>query len=111
MVPVAGGSVTRGIAILGSTGSIGTTALRVLDRQRERFHVAALTAFANETLLEAQAAQFGPSFVGIVGDGAGHRAGWKTGEECLIEAATRDDVDIVLNAVVGAAGLDAKLSG
>jgi 1-deoxy-D-xylulose 5-phosphate reductoisomerase len=41
----------------------------VLDRQRQRFHVAALTAFANATLLEEQAAQFGPSFVGIVGGG------------------------------------------
>lgn len=102
--------MTRGVAILGSTGSIGTTALRVLDRQRQRFHVAALTAFANATLLEAQVAQFGPSFVGIVGDGAQHRAGWRTGEHCLIEAATHDDVDIVLNAVVGAAGLDATLA-
>jgi 1-deoxy-D-xylulose-5-phosphate reductoisomerase len=102
--------VTRGIAILGSTGSIGTTALRVLERQRQRFHVAALTAFANATLLEAQAMQFGPSFVGIVGDGGHHPAGWRTGEHCLIEAATRDDVDIVLNAVVGAAGLDATLA-
>jgi 1-deoxy-D-xylulose-5-phosphate reductoisomerase len=110
MVPVAGGSVTRGIAILGSTGSIGTTALRVLDRQRQRFHVAALTAFANATLLEEQAARFGPSFVGIVGDGAQRRAGWRTGEHCLIEAATRADVDIVINAVVGAAGLDATLA-
>ena len=102
--------MTRGVAILGSTGSIGTTALRVLDRQRQRFHVAALTAFANATLLEEQVAQFGPSFVGIVGDGAQHRAGWRTGERCLIEAAMHDDVDIVLNAVVGAAGLDATLA-
>ena len=37
----------RGVAILGSTGSIGTTALRVLERQRDRFRVAALTAFSN----------------------------------------------------------------
>ena len=102
--------MTRGIAILGSTGSIGTTALRVLDRQRQRFHVAALTAFENSTLLEEQASQFRPSFVGIVGNGAEHRSGWRTGEGCLVEAATRHDVDIVLNAVVGSAGLDATLS-
>jgi 1-deoxy-D-xylulose-5-phosphate reductoisomerase len=43
--------VTRGVALLGSTGSIGTTALRVLERQRDRFHVAALTAYANGALL------------------------------------------------------------
>src|SRR5690349_14975855 len=100
----------RGIALLGSTGSIGTTALRVLDRQRDRFRVAALTAFANTTLLEQQAARFGPSFVGLVQNGSEHDARWRTGERCLVEAATRDDVDIVLNAVVGAAGLDATLA-
>ena len=99
----------RGIAILGSTGSIGTTALRVLGRQRERFSVAALTAFSNAALLEAQAAQFAPSFVGLV-NGDGRTGGWKSGVGCLVEAATRDDVDIVLNAVVGAAGLDATLA-
>jgi len=41
----------RRVAILGSTGSIGTTALRVLSRQRERFQVSALTAFSNAALL------------------------------------------------------------
>ncbi len=99
----------RGIAILGSTGSIGTTALRVLGRQRERFRVAALTAFSNAPLLEAQAAQFAPSFVGLV-NGDGRAGGWSSGVGCLVEAATRDDVDVVLNAVVGAAGLDATLA-
>ena len=100
----------RGIALLGSTGSIGTTALRVLDRQRERFRVAALTAFANSALLEEQVSRFAPPFVGLVQNGASHHASWRTGERCLVEAATRDDVDIVLNAVVGAAGLDATLA-
>jgi 1-deoxy-D-xylulose-5-phosphate reductoisomerase len=102
--------VTRGVALLGSTGSIGTTALRVLDRQRDRFHVAALTAFANTALLEEQVAHFSPAFVGLVNSGAGQHASWRTGQACLVEAATRPDVDIVLNAVVGAAGLDATLA-
>lgn len=100
----------RGIALLGSTGSIGTTALRVLDRQRDRFRVAALTAFANTALLEQQASRFRPTFIGLVQNGAPHDARWRTGERCLVEAATRHDVDIVLNAVVGAAGLDATLA-
>jgi len=100
----------RGVALLGSTGSIGTTALRVLDRQRERFRVSALTAFANSALLEEQAARFAPPFVGLVQNGAPHDARWRTGHDCLVEAATRSDVDIVLNAVVGAAGLDATLA-
>jgi 1-deoxy-D-xylulose-5-phosphate reductoisomerase len=100
----------RGIALLGSTGSIGTTALRVLDRQRDRFRVAALTAFANTALLEQQVSRFRPAFIGLVQNGSPHDAQWRTGERCLVEAATRDDVDIVLNAVVGAAGLDATLA-
>ena len=101
---------TTGVAILGSTGSIGTTALRVLERQRHRFHVAALTAFANATLLAEQADRFAPAFVGLVHGDARIRAGWHSGVESLVEAATLDDADIVLNAVVGAAGLDATIA-
>lgn len=108
--PGRAGATTRGIALLGSTGSIGTTALRVLDRQRDRFRVAALTAFANSSLLEEQAARFTPAFVGLVHNGAPHDSRWHIGRSCLVEAATRGDVDIVLNAVVGAAGLDATLA-
>lgn len=97
-----------GVAVLGSTGSIGTTALRVLERQRERFAVVALTAFRNEPLLREQAERHRPAYVGMVhptdsGD-------WPSGTTCLIEAATLPEADIVLNAVVGAAGLDATLA-
>jgi 1-deoxy-D-xylulose-5-phosphate reductoisomerase len=101
---------SRGVAILGSTGSIGTTALRVLARQSDRFHVAALTAFSNAALLAEQAALFSPSYVGLVHNGQEEHAGWGSGVGCLIDAATRADADIVLNAVVGAAGLDATLA-
>ena len=100
----------RGVAILGSTGSIGTTALRVLDRHRERFRVVALTAFANAALLEEQVSLFSPRYVGLVHEEAAGPAGWRCGEACLVEAATGSDVDIVLNAVVGAAGLNATLA-
>jgi 1-deoxy-D-xylulose-5-phosphate reductoisomerase len=100
----------RGVAILGSTGSIGTTALRVLERQTGRFRVAALTAFNNATLLEQQAARFSPGFVGLVENAGAPRDGWVVGPQCLVDAAERDDVDIVLNAVVGAAGLNATLA-
>lgn len=103
---------TKGVAILGSTGSIGTTALRVLERQRERFHVAALTAFSNGALLAEQAERLSPEFVGLVrsGEPGMARESWACGERCLVDAATRDGVDIVLNAVVGAAGLDATVA-
>lgn len=99
----------RGVAILGSTGSIGTTALRVLARQEERFRVVALTANNNASLLREQAAIFRPGFVGLVNGGQPADPGWHSGTQCLIDAAALDEADIVLNAVVGAAGLDATL--
>ncbi len=100
----------KGVAVLGSTGSIGTTALRVLDRQRKRFRVTALTANSNGALLREQARQFSPAFVGMVESSSGADEAWKSGTDALIAAATRDDVDIVINAIVGAAGLDATLA-
>ncbi len=100
----------RGVAILGSTGSVGTTALRVLARQRAGFQVRALTAFSNAPLLRAQTAEHSPSFVGMVQPTADADASWATGAECLVAAATRDDVQTVINAVVGAAGMRATLA-
>jgi 1-deoxy-D-xylulose-5-phosphate reductoisomerase len=100
----------KGVAVLGSTGSIGTTALRVLDRQRQRFRVRALTANSNSALLKEQVRQFCPEFVGMVESSNEADGAWKSGTEALVAAATRDDVDIVLNAIVGAAGLDATLA-
>ena len=99
-----------GVAVLGSTGSIGTAALRVVARQGDHFRVAALTAHRNAALLREQERRYAPSYVGIV-DGEGARCpGWAEGAECLVEAARRPDSAIVLNAVVGAAGLDATLA-
>jgi 1-deoxy-D-xylulose-5-phosphate reductoisomerase len=100
----------RGVAILGSTGSIGTTALRVLSRQRERFEVTALTAHSNAALLAQQQDEFHPHYVGLVASGESMRDGWRSGAEALVEASTRADTDIVINAIVGAAGLDATLA-
>ncbi len=101
----------KGVAVLGSTGSVGTTALRVLARQQARFRVTALTANSNAALLKEQAREFSPSFVGMVETGNGGDDAWRSGTDALIEAATRKDVDIVINAIVGAAGLDATLAG
>jgi 1-deoxy-D-xylulose-5-phosphate reductoisomerase len=100
----------RGVAVLGSTGSIGTTALRVLSRHADAFYVAALTAHSNAALLDEQARQFRPSFVGIVQNGGEGHQEWRHGPACLVEAAMHHDASIVLNAVVGAAGLDATLA-
>jgi len=91
-----------GVAILGSTGSIGCSTLQVLARQRERFRVVALTGHSNKELLAQQAAEWKPAFVGLVNGGAG--------ASCLVEAATHPDVRIVVNGIVGAAGLEATLA-
>jgi 1-deoxy-D-xylulose-5-phosphate reductoisomerase len=102
----------KGVAVLGSTGSIGTTALRVLARHADRFRVVALTAHGNAELLATQEAATQPAFVGLVANGNGTNVPerWHRGAECLTLAATLTDADIVLNAVVGAAGLDATLA-
>lgn len=104
--------MSRGIAILGSTGSIGTSALRVIARQRERFHVVALTAFESLDLLKRQAQECGARFTGLVNSGISAQAAGvsATGPACLVEAALLPDVEIVINAVVGAAGLEATLA-
>lgn len=106
-----GAVAPRGVAVLGSTGSIGTTALRVIARHPDRFRVAALTAFNNAPLLGEQVRELTPSFVGIVnGNGSQAARGWTIGAGCLVDAAERPDTHIVLNAIVGAAGLDATIA-
>jgi len=98
-----------GVAILGSTGSIGCSTLEVLRRQREHFRVAALTAFSNADLLRRQATEWNPGYVGLV-NGGSREQGAGSGAACLVEAATRPDVAIVVNGIVGAAGLEATLA-
>src|SRR6267378_533877 len=90
-----------GVAILGSTGSIGRSTLQVLARQRERFRVVALTGHSNKDLLAEQQREWKPAFVGLVNGG---------NASCLVEAATHPDVQIVVNGIVGAAGLEATLA-
>jgi 1-deoxy-D-xylulose-5-phosphate reductoisomerase len=98
-----------GVAVLGSTGSIGRSTLQVLARQRERFRVVAITGHSNSDLLSQQAADWKPAFVGLVNGGKGDEGRGK-GTACLVEAATHPDVTIVVNGIVGAAGLEATLA-
>jgi 1-deoxy-D-xylulose-5-phosphate reductoisomerase len=72
--------------------------------------VAALTSNSNVKLLSEQAESTRAPFVGLVGNGQDLPATWCLGPEALVEAAQLPDADIVLNAVVGAAGLDATLA-
>jgi len=100
-----------GVAVLGSTGSIGRSTLQVLARQRDRFRVVALTGHSNKDLLAQQAAEWKPAYVGLVNGGSGEQgAGSRNGTSCLVEAATHPDVKIVVNGIVGAAGLEATLA-
>jgi 1-deoxy-D-xylulose-5-phosphate reductoisomerase len=92
----------RRVALLGSTGSIGTQALDVIRGHRDAYEVVALATGSNAELLAAQAAEFGvPAERARL---AGDRP------DVLAELASLDDVDVVLNAVVGFAGLPATLA-
>jgi 1-deoxy-D-xylulose-5-phosphate reductoisomerase len=107
-----------GVSILGSTGSIGCSALRVLERHRDEFHVVALAAHRNASVLAQQVEAFHPKLAVVVDAdaAAAHRStslghgSIRSGRDALIEAATHPDADIVINAVVGAAGLEATLA-
>jgi 1-deoxy-D-xylulose-5-phosphate reductoisomerase len=102
------------VAILGSTGSIGRSTLEVIERHRDRFQVMALTTHRNVDLLTAQVRRFGPAFAAVgdprvaVPSGTGH-AMWASGRQGVLDAAAWPDVDVVVNALVGAAGLEPTL--
>jgi len=104
-----------GIAILGATGSIGRSALAVLEQHPDRFRAVALTARRSGDALARLAERWHPSLA-VVSDGevpAGAPSSgttWRTGREALLEAATHPDADVVLNALVGAAGLEPTLA-
>ncbi len=104
----------KGVAILGATGSIGRSALAVLNQHPDRFRAVALTAHRSGEALAALAARDRPSLaVGADGEvpaGADGGTAWRTGRQALLEAATHPDADIVLNALVGAAGLEPTLA-
>lgn len=97
----------RRVAILGSTGSIGQSAMRVIARHPEAFRVVALAALNNVAELREQAASVGPAYVGVVAPSERIPDTWYSGGGVPVDAATLPDVDIVINAVVGAAGLGA----
>ncbi len=90
----------RRVVILGSTGSIGTQALDVIARHPDDYEVVALAAGRNTELLATQAAAFGI---------AAERAISGADGDTLAELAALDDADVVLNAVVGFAGLPATI--
>ncbi|HEX9899672.1 MAG TPA: 1-deoxy-D-xylulose-5-phosphate reductoisomerase, partial [Candidatus Methylomirabilis sp.] len=102
------------LAILGSTGSIGTSTLDVVEGYPDRFQIVALAAGANLDRLEAQVRRFAPRLVSV-GSEAGARelrrrlgrvpteVVWGTAG--LLQAAADADADLVVSAIVGAGGL------
>ncbi len=106
------------IAIFGSTGSIGTQALEVIEANPELFEVEILTAHTNDELLIKQALQFKPNAVVIVDEKKYQKVKQAlsstdvkvfTGEQSLEEVAMFDTYDMMLAAIVGFAGLKPTL--
>ncbi len=111
--------MTRRIAILGSTGSIGKNALRVIDALGADYKVVALSAHSSVELLAEQVRRYRPAVVAITN--AEHYRQLRdlvgdldveilAGPDSLIEISQLEDADTVLAAIVGAAGLPAILS-
>ncbi|HYU58463.1 MAG TPA: 1-deoxy-D-xylulose-5-phosphate reductoisomerase [Actinomycetota bacterium] len=110
----------RSLTILGSTGSIGTQALDVVRRFPERFRVAGLGAGSNHDLLVGQIREFLPPVVAIADDGGvdelrarlrGIREPQILAGADAAERLARDtDADMIVNAMVGAVGLEPTLA-
>tara|TARA_B100001029_G_C15059405_1_gene457080 strand:+ start:792 stop:1949 length:1158 start_codon:yes stop_codon:yes gene_type:complete len=102
------------IGILGSTGSIGTQALQVTDMQVGNYAIKYLTAYNDIDELSKQAIKYKPEIVCIV-DKSKHKELENllskteilvvSGRSALLEIASRDDVDLCINGLVGAAGM------
>lgn len=102
------------LAILGSTGSIGVQTLDIVRENPERFEVRLLTAHRNWQLLARQAREFDPATVVIAEKTcfaplrdalAGTDVKVFAGEEAVAQATAAGDIDVVVNALVGYAGL------
>ena len=107
------------ISILGSTGSIGTQALEVIEANPDHFELEAITANSNADLLIQQAIQFKPNLVVIANEDKYQQVfdaldpldiKVYAGENALCHAAELEEVDVVLTALVGYAGLKPTLS-
>ena len=111
----------KGIAVLGSTGSIGVNTLDVIARHPDRFRLVAVGAQRNVALMLEQVRQFRPAYAALVDPAAARELerliageGLPTrvlaGPEALVTLATLSEVDQVMAAVVGAAGLPSSLA-
>lgn len=102
------------VAVLGSTGSIGRSALEVIGRHPDRFEVAALVANRSAAQLEAQVGTFRPARAVLCDDTAvppadANGTRWESGWSAVLDVAADPDIDVVVNALVGSAGLEPTL--
>jgi 1-deoxy-D-xylulose-5-phosphate reductoisomerase len=100
------------VAILGSTGSIGRSTLEVVSRHPGRFEIVSLVGNRGVDLLQQQVARFRPrtailcdEAVPLPASDASAGTRWRSGRAAMLELVASDDVDVVVNALVGAAGL------
>jgi 1-deoxy-D-xylulose-5-phosphate reductoisomerase len=108
----------RKVALIGSTGSVGTQAADVVRADPESFEVVALGAFSSVDILAAQAAEFRPDVVALVDESRAAELAdllpsgveLTTGADALAAIASGSDAEVVLNAVVGFAGLGVTLA-
>jgi len=107
------------IAILGSTGSIGQSALAVVDAHRDRLRVVGLAAGENADLLAEQIARYQPAIAAmatgeaidrLIGSGVGGVTIGGTGRDGLVAVASHPDADVVLCASSGTEALEAVLA-
>ena len=105
----------KNIGILGSTGSIGTQTLQVIDNLSDQFDVKYLTAQNNIHCLAEQALKYLPDTVCIVNEEKKNRleelllySNIKiiSGRNALLEISSRNDIDLIINGLVGAAGME-----
>src|SRR3954462_4469486 len=105
-----------GVALLGSTGSIGRQAVDVLEALPDRFHVVALATGSNGWELEAQARRLRPAVVALADDGRATAldlpggTAIAAGDDALVELATRDDVALVIVGTGGVVSLGPTLA-
>ena len=104
----------KSIVILGSTGSIGTNTLDIVERFRDEFRVVGLTAGNNDEMLAEQIRRFRPQAVAMSTDAAAVRLRERcsglpieivSGQEGLVRVASLPDAELVMSAIVGGAGL------
>lgn len=107
-----------GVAIIGSTGSIGQQACDVIARSGGAFRIIALCANSDDATMAEQIQAFRPQFVGMRDEEAaarlrttfGESVSVASGDEAMVEAACLDEVDVVLVSVVGFAGVKPTLA-